>query len=368
MSGRAPGEKPRDGVEVPLVLGAVGEVGLEVAGRAGTGSSEAVDRERERVGIVHEGRVRPVSLVDVEVDDEHGAHPAGEPERLGGHDDVVEDAETTATVGERVVRAAADVRRHAVRERKVRRHQRGTDGAARPLHELRRPGEPEREHLLRVSSPAATRRRYSRPWASPSSASVAARASATSIAGDASAPSRTSLYFPSGNRCPSGSGYVKTSCANAFTSARLDSPRRERPLRRKDRARPRVANRRSIAWAIAQRLAEGGASLAFTYQGERIEKNVRELAEGVSSPLITECDVRSDDDLERVFGEVGEAFGGKLDLLVHSVAFADARDLEAASPTRRASALARARRLRLLARRLLAARRAAHGGPAAARS
>ena len=89
-----------------------------------------------------------------------------------------------------------------------------------------------------------------------------------------------------------------------------------------------VANRRSIAWAIAQRLAEGGASLAFTYQGERIEKNVRELAEGVSSPLITECDVRSDENLERVFAEVGEAFGGKLDLLVHSVAFADARDLE----------------------------------------
>jgi enoyl-[acyl-carrier protein] reductase I len=89
-----------------------------------------------------------------------------------------------------------------------------------------------------------------------------------------------------------------------------------------------VANRRSIAWAIAQRLASGGATLAFTYQGERIEKNVRELAEGVSSPLITECDVRSDEGLERVFGEVSEAFGGKLDLLVHSVAFADARDLE----------------------------------------
>ena len=89
-----------------------------------------------------------------------------------------------------------------------------------------------------------------------------------------------------------------------------------------------VANRRSIAWAIAQRLADGGASLAFTYQGERIEKNVRELAEGVSAPLITECDVRSDEELERVFGEVGETFGGKLDLLVHSVAFADARDLE----------------------------------------
>jgi enoyl-[acyl-carrier protein] reductase I len=89
-----------------------------------------------------------------------------------------------------------------------------------------------------------------------------------------------------------------------------------------------VANRRSIAWAIAQQLADGGAQLAFTYQGERIEKNVRELAETVSSPLVTACDVRSDEDLERVFAEVGEAFGGKLDLLVHSVAFADARDLE----------------------------------------
>jgi enoyl-[acyl-carrier protein] reductase I len=89
-----------------------------------------------------------------------------------------------------------------------------------------------------------------------------------------------------------------------------------------------VANRRSIAWAIAQKLAEGGAKLAFTYQGERIEENVRELADSVSSPLVTGCDVRADDDIQRVFTEVGETFGGQLDLLVHSVAFADARDLE----------------------------------------
>jgi enoyl-[acyl-carrier protein] reductase I len=89
-----------------------------------------------------------------------------------------------------------------------------------------------------------------------------------------------------------------------------------------------VANRRSIAWAIAKRLADGGAELAFTYQGARIEKGVRELAESVASPLVTECDVRSDEDVARVFGEVGEAFGGGLDLLVHSVAFADAKDLE----------------------------------------
>jgi enoyl-[acyl-carrier protein] reductase I len=89
-----------------------------------------------------------------------------------------------------------------------------------------------------------------------------------------------------------------------------------------------VANKRSIAWAIAQRLADEGAQLAFTFQGERIEKSVRDLAESVSSPLVTECDVRSDDDLARVFSEVGEAFGGELDLLVHSVAYAAAEDLE----------------------------------------
>jgi len=89
-----------------------------------------------------------------------------------------------------------------------------------------------------------------------------------------------------------------------------------------------VANKRSIAWAIAKKLADGGAELAFTYQGERIEKSVRDLAETVDTKLVTECDVRSDDDVARVFDEVGQAFGGKLDLLVHSVAFAAAEDLE----------------------------------------
>jgi enoyl-[acyl-carrier protein] reductase I len=89
-----------------------------------------------------------------------------------------------------------------------------------------------------------------------------------------------------------------------------------------------VANRRSIAWAIARRLADEGAQIAFTYQGERIEKTVRELAETVRSPLVTEFDVRSDDDVARVFAEVADTFGGGLDLLVHSVAFAAAEDLE----------------------------------------
>ena len=89
-----------------------------------------------------------------------------------------------------------------------------------------------------------------------------------------------------------------------------------------------VANRRSIAWAIAKRLADEGAELAFTFQGERIESSVRELAGSVGGKLVTECDVRSDDDVARVFAEVGDAFDGGLDLLVHSVAFAAAEDLE----------------------------------------
>src|SRR5437660_12047526 len=89
-----------------------------------------------------------------------------------------------------------------------------------------------------------------------------------------------------------------------------------------------VANKRSIAWAIAKRLADGGAELAFTFQGERIEKSVRDLAESVGSPLVTELDVRDDAAIERVFSEVSGVFDGKLDLLVLSVAFAAAEDLE----------------------------------------
>ena len=89
-----------------------------------------------------------------------------------------------------------------------------------------------------------------------------------------------------------------------------------------------VANKRSIAWAIGKRLADEGAELAFTFQGERIESNVRELAASVGSPLVTSCDVRSDEDVERVFAEVGELWPEGFDVLVHSVAFAAAEDLE----------------------------------------
>jgi enoyl-[acyl-carrier protein] reductase I len=89
-----------------------------------------------------------------------------------------------------------------------------------------------------------------------------------------------------------------------------------------------VANKRSIAWAIAQAWHKAGATLAFTYQGERLKENVEELA-GTFGPetLILPCDVGKDDDLARVFGEVGSKFG-KLHLLLHSVAFAPKEALE----------------------------------------
>jgi enoyl-[acyl-carrier protein] reductase I len=89
-----------------------------------------------------------------------------------------------------------------------------------------------------------------------------------------------------------------------------------------------VANKRSIAWAIAQALHEAGARLAFTYQGERLKENVEELAGsfGADVPLIP-CDVTSDEQIGRVFEEVGNKFG-KLNILLHSVAFAPKEALE----------------------------------------
>jgi enoyl-[acyl-carrier protein] reductase I len=89
-----------------------------------------------------------------------------------------------------------------------------------------------------------------------------------------------------------------------------------------------VANRRSIAWAIAQALAREGAELAFTYQGDRIRDTVAELAGSLGGdPLLVPCDVTSDDDLDAVFAAVDQRFGG-LDILIHSVAFAAREDLE----------------------------------------
>ena len=89
-----------------------------------------------------------------------------------------------------------------------------------------------------------------------------------------------------------------------------------------------MANKRSIAWTIAQAWAREGARLAFTYQGERVKENVEELAGTFGADtLILPCDVTKDDDIARVFQAVGEKFG-RLNLLLHSVAFAPKDALE----------------------------------------
>ena len=90
-----------------------------------------------------------------------------------------------------------------------------------------------------------------------------------------------------------------------------------------------VANKNSIAWGIAKAWHEAGARLAFTYQGERLKGKVEKLvADFGGDTLITECDVSSDEDIDRVFEEVGAHFNGNLDMLLHSVAFAPREALE----------------------------------------
>jgi enoyl-[acyl-carrier protein] reductase I len=88
-----------------------------------------------------------------------------------------------------------------------------------------------------------------------------------------------------------------------------------------------VANKRSIAWAIAQALSEQGMRLAFTYQGERLKEGVESLSSTLSGSLLYPCDVTSDDEIARVFSQV-EREMGRLDTLIHSVAFAPKEDLE----------------------------------------
>ncbi|MBE0500659.1 MAG: enoyl-ACP reductase [Desulfuromonadales bacterium] len=87
-----------------------------------------------------------------------------------------------------------------------------------------------------------------------------------------------------------------------------------------------VANEMSIAWGIAQQLRAAGAELAFTYLNESLEKRVRPLAESLDSKLILPCDVGSDEAIATTFKEV-EKVWGKIDFVVHSVAFASRDDL-----------------------------------------
>ncbi len=88
-----------------------------------------------------------------------------------------------------------------------------------------------------------------------------------------------------------------------------------------------VANKRSIAWSIAEALHREGARLAFNYQGERLEENVRSLAAGLQGSIVHPCDVSRDEEIDALFAAVGKEFG-RLDILVHCVAFAPKEDLE----------------------------------------
>lgn len=88
-----------------------------------------------------------------------------------------------------------------------------------------------------------------------------------------------------------------------------------------------LANTYSIAWAIAQEAKAQGAELGFTYLNEAIEKRMRPLAESLQAPLILPCDVGSDEQIAAVFEEVGRTWG-RLDFLVHAIAFAQKEDLE----------------------------------------
>ncbi len=88
-----------------------------------------------------------------------------------------------------------------------------------------------------------------------------------------------------------------------------------------------VANDRSIAWGIAKAVASHGADLAFTFQGEALEKRVRPLADSVGSDMVMPCDVTDEASMDAVFERIGNDWGG-LDFMVHAIAFADKDELK----------------------------------------
>jgi len=88
-----------------------------------------------------------------------------------------------------------------------------------------------------------------------------------------------------------------------------------------------VANDRSIAWGIAQVCAAHGAEIAFTYQGEALQKRVLPLAQSVGSPIVEPCDVTDEASLDRLFAVIKEKWG-KLDFIVHGIAFSDKTELD----------------------------------------
>ena len=88
-----------------------------------------------------------------------------------------------------------------------------------------------------------------------------------------------------------------------------------------------VANERSIAWGIAKTAAEHGAELAFTYQGEALLKRLEPLAQSVGSDTIMQCDVTEDSSIEEAFALIRKKWG-KLDFLVHAIAYSDKEELK----------------------------------------
>lgn len=88
-----------------------------------------------------------------------------------------------------------------------------------------------------------------------------------------------------------------------------------------------VANKRSIAWATAQALTEAGARLAFTYQGERLKENVESLTRDIEGTLVLPCDVTKPEEVSETFSRLGNEFG-RLDFLIHSIAYAPKEALE----------------------------------------
>lgn len=88
-----------------------------------------------------------------------------------------------------------------------------------------------------------------------------------------------------------------------------------------------VANDRSIAWGIAKACADHGAELAFTYQGEALERRVRPLADTVSAPIVAECDVTSPESMDALFQTISDTWG-ELDFVVHAIAYSDKEELK----------------------------------------
>jgi enoyl-[acyl-carrier protein] reductase I len=88
-----------------------------------------------------------------------------------------------------------------------------------------------------------------------------------------------------------------------------------------------LANKRSIAWAIAQKLHAAGAQVAVTYQNERLREDAEAMIANLPGARGFQCDVTKDEEITRVFQEIGEQYG-KIHTLVHSVAFAPAEDLK----------------------------------------